>query len=209
MSERTRHKRIRLPGYDYTQPNAYVFTVVTRGRECCLGFVVGFEFHPSPAGEIVLDAWHNLPKKFLSISLDAFVVMPNHIHGIVFLGANPAVQEGIAINGAATGESVALPFMATSPTTESSRSGPHTPNRQRLTPPSRDPVAPALGEIIRSLKAASTTQIRKQVDSTFAWQPNYWDRIIRSDAELGRYRTYMVNNRARWEEDKEYLKGDW
>jgi REP element-mobilizing transposase RayT len=217
----TQHKLNRLTDYDYAQPNAYVFTVVTQDRQCWLGTIVDLEFRASPAGAIVSDAWISLPEKFPSAVLDAFVVMPNHIHGIVFLGANPYADREVAINGDATGwsdlagrfveqaNSVASPFMATITQQPTFKSGPHSPKRQPPTPPSRNPLTPALGEIIRSLKAASTTQIRKIVDSTFAWQPNYWDRIIRNDGELDRYRTYIENNPARWEEDKEYLKGEW
>jgi hypothetical protein len=76
-------------------------------------------------------------------------------------------------------------------------------------PPARDPGAPALGELVRSLKAASTAIIRKEHFAGFAWQPNYWDRIIRNEQELDRYRAYIDNNPARWLEDQHYLKGDW
>ena len=113
--------------------------------------------------------------------------MPNHIHGIVSLGANPDFDIEVAINVDAT-ESVASTFMATPAPRPSALSRKPSSNRRQPTAPSTDRIAPALGEIVRALKAASTTQIRKHHLPTFAWQPNYWDRIIRNDAELERYR---------------------
>jgi REP-associated tyrosine transposase len=221
-----RHKHIRLAGYDYSQPNAYVFTVVTKDRQCGLGSVVDLEFRALPAGEIVRGTWNRLPEKFPTILLDAFIVMPNHIHGIVFLGANPDIPSEVAINVDATNSvssqssrphhsqnpvtnTVASTFMATFPHSQSSKSGSQSQNCKPLTPLSHDPLTPDLGEIIRSLKAASSTQIRKKFNSTFAWQPNYWERIIRNDAELERYRAHIENNPALWEKDPEYLMGDW
>lgn len=200
---RRSRKTYRYREYDYSQVGSYVFTVVVEKRKCFLGTVRDQQFTPTEAGEIVQSCWLNLPERFPAIGLDAFGVMPNHIHGIVFLGANPDVEDDAAQSTIrtlallSTNETVASPFMA------------QTSSGRRPIPPSRDPIRPALGEIVRSLKAASTTLIRKSLFPTFAWQPNYWDRIIRNDAELERYRTYIENNPARWEEDKESLKGDW
>ena len=201
-------KPIRYPDYDYSQANAYVFTVVVHERAWLLGEVVAQEFRPSMAGEVVKQVWLDLPIRFPTIALDAFVVMPNHIHGIVFLGSKPVSAEEDAIHGETTPRTVVSPFIASLDSTRSLKV--QRSRKHRLpTPPSRDPITPALGEIVRSLKAASTTQIRKRVIPTFAWQPKYWDRIVRNEAELEKYRTYIENNPARWEEDKEFLKGDW
>ena len=197
-----RHKQLRLTGYDYAQEGTYAFTVVVRERRCLLGTVEDYEFLPAPAGDIVREVWDRLPMRFPTILLDAFVVMPNHIHGIVLLGANSIVGNETAINGGATGRPnfVAPPFMAVShpPTTLPDQ------KRRVLTPPSRDPNAPALGEIIRSLKAASTTRIRKEYLPAFEWQERFCDRIVRDEAELDRYRGYIATNPERWTLDREY-----
>ncbi len=163
--DRQRHKHIRLAGYDYSQAGTYAFTIVVQARRCCFGAITEYEFIPAPAGDIVRDVWEHLPDRFPTILLDAFVVMPNHIHGIVLLGANPGIAEEIAINGDATGlsesvphtgktnlgqtSSVASPFMATV-----DRNPP--PDERAISrlpqPPSRNRIAPALGEVVRSLK---------------------------------------------------------
>lgn len=197
-----RHKPLRLAGYDYAQAGTYVVTVVVQGRKCCLGSVENYAFRPTVAGDIVREVWERLPKRFPSIDLDAFVVMPNHVHGIVSLGAKPFSGGETAINGGATGEQdrVAPPFMA-----DSHASSP-APGSQsnNLRPPSRDPTLPALGEVVRSLKAASTTRIRKEWMPDFKWQARYWDRIVRNDAELDRFRSYIFTNPERWTLDREF-----
>jgi REP element-mobilizing transposase RayT len=199
-----RRKEHRLAEYDYSQGGTYAFTVVVARRRCCLGAVIGESFIPTEAGVIVGQVWERLPKRFPAILLDAFVVMPNHVHGIVFLGANPVAGEEAAINGGATGKPgvVAPPFMAAGTPQPGSR--PETADGRVLQPPSRDPIAPALGEIIRSLKAASTTRIRKECLPDFSWQERYWDRIVRNEIELEHYRSYIQTNPVRWTMDREY-----
>jgi hypothetical protein len=76
---------IRLRGYDYTQAGAYFVTIVAHNRECLLGDVVDGEMHVNETGQIVVECWNALPAHFPNVELDAFVVMPNHIHAIIVL----------------------------------------------------------------------------------------------------------------------------
>ena len=83
---KTHHRHsIRLPGYDYSQPGAYYVTIVTQGREELFGGVVDGEVELNRFGEIVNHAWHDLPNHYPHIELDAFCIMPNHVHGIIVL----------------------------------------------------------------------------------------------------------------------------
>ena len=78
------HRRsIRIKGYDYTQGGAYFITICVRGRECLLGSVVDSQVQLSQYGEIADACWQAIPDHFEHVEIDAFVVMPNHIHGIV------------------------------------------------------------------------------------------------------------------------------
>ena len=77
--EKHHRRSIRIKGYDYSQPGAYSVTICTRDRECLLGSVLRLnEF-----GEIARRCWEEIPGHFPSVELDAFVVMPNHIHAIM------------------------------------------------------------------------------------------------------------------------------
>ena len=78
-----RRKSIRLKGYDYSQAGTYFVTVVTRGHLCLFGDLVDGEMVLNEAGEMVQRVWEEMPGRFPNIEMDTFIVMPNHIHGIV------------------------------------------------------------------------------------------------------------------------------
>ena len=83
------HRRsIRLQTYDYCQPGAYFVTICTQHRECFLGEVIDGEMQFTIRGIIAGESWFHLPEHFPHVELDEFVVMPNHIHGIVLLIEN-------------------------------------------------------------------------------------------------------------------------
>ena len=80
------HRRsLRLPSYDYTQPGAYYITICTYQRQCWFGEVVNGEMRCNRLGDITYTFWQALPRRFPHIKLDVFVVMPNHLHGILII----------------------------------------------------------------------------------------------------------------------------
>lgn len=80
------HRRsIRLKGYDYRLPGAYFITICTLGRQCWLGNIEADRLILSVAGDIVLSTWQGLPERYRDVSTDAFVAMPNHIHGVMLI----------------------------------------------------------------------------------------------------------------------------
>ncbi|GIV24566.1 MAG: hypothetical protein KatS3mg026_0258 [Bacteroidia bacterium] len=84
---------IRLKGYDYSQAGAYFITICTKDRACLFGEVVNGEMRLNDFGQVVHSVWNNLPNHYAGIAMDAFVVMPNHVHGIVIIvgaGLKPA-----------------------------------------------------------------------------------------------------------------------
>jgi len=85
--DRNKHHRrsIRLPGYDYTQPGAYFVTICTYQKQCWFGDVVNGEMRCNQLGKIVDTFWQALPRRFPHIQLNDFVVMPNHLHGILII----------------------------------------------------------------------------------------------------------------------------
>jgi putative transposase len=80
---RHHHRSIRLPGYDYSQPGMYFVTICVQNRESFLGIMQQGEMQLSEAGQMVAQIWTELPHRFPAILLDEFVVMPNHMHGII------------------------------------------------------------------------------------------------------------------------------
>ena len=83
--EKHHRRSIRLKGYDYTQPGAYFITICTHSRACLFGEIIDGEMHLNEAGQIVVQTWQDLPNHISNVQLDAFVVMPNHVHGIIII----------------------------------------------------------------------------------------------------------------------------
>ena len=81
-------KSIRLKEYDYAQPDGYFITIVTMWREFVFGEIVGEEMHLFALGFIAEECWREIPAHFPNVELGAFVVMPNHVHGIVIITEN-------------------------------------------------------------------------------------------------------------------------
>ena len=172
-SNSLRRRSTRLQHYDYRQPGAYFFTVCTLGRQCWLGEIKKDEFVPSTSGEIVLSTWDSLSERYPAVSADAFVVMPNHIHGVIIISTPDDTNVGVQ-------------FIAPDPKNQGVINH-----------------APTLGECVRVFKAVSTRFIHQAGLNAFGWQRNYYEHIVRDDAELGRIRKYILENPFRWALDEE------
>ncbi|MCI0596714.1 MAG: hypothetical protein L0Z48_09285, partial [candidate division Zixibacteria bacterium] len=86
------HRRsIRLKEYDYAQAGAYFVTICTQGREGLFGGIKNGGMELNPAGQMVQTVWEELPRRFPDIELDEFIIMPNHVHGIIVIVGAPLV----------------------------------------------------------------------------------------------------------------------
>jgi putative transposase len=178
---RLHHRRsLRLKGYDYTQTGAYFVTIVTKDRECSFGEIANNEMQLNECGALTAKCWHEIPQHFKSVALGAWVVMPNHVHGVLVINAN--VGGGIPVGA-----------RHASPLPVSPRPG---PQRQ------------SIGAIVGSFKSAVTKHINTLRDTPGApvWQRNYYEHIIRNEVALNRIQQYILNNPLRWARDKDLLK---
>ena len=99
------HRRsIRLKGYDYSQAGAYFVTICAQNRECLFGEILDGEMALNVAGRMIETIWHELPEHYLGVGIDAFQVMPNHMHGIVIVGAGPRACPDDAVQTPNTGQ---------------------------------------------------------------------------------------------------------
>jgi len=173
----------RLSGWDYSTAGWYFVTICTQGSECFFGDVVDGEMQLSQMGEIAYRYWAETPQHFPNVELDLFVAMPNHVHGIVVIEARASPDDGrdVACN-------------VSTPSGESTH--------QRMS--GLSPKAGSLSVIVRSYKAAVTRFSRRNGCSAFAWQPRFYDHIIRNDESLRKIREYIANNPSKWELDKYY-----
>ena len=89
-------KFIRLRGYDYTQAGAYFVTIMAYRRDCLFGEIVDGEMALNDFGNIADECWRSIPKHFPSAELGAYVVMPNHMHGIIVLNKTVGATQWVA-----------------------------------------------------------------------------------------------------------------
>jgi REP element-mobilizing transposase RayT len=187
QNNRKKHKSrsIRLKGYDYSQPGAYFVTICTKDRRCLFGDVIDGEVRLNSFGRIVEEEWLRSAEIRSEIKLDAWVVMPNHIHGIVFITRKSTVG--------ATGQARSPCIFDRAPL--------------HATRSARGPEKRSPGSFISGLKATVTrlvNQLRGTRGSTI-WQRNYYDRIIRNEEELKTLRGYVAENPLQWEVDQYFV----
>jgi putative transposase len=170
-------KSTRLKDYDYSSPAEYFVTMCTKNKECIFSEIAGEKVKLSPIGKIAMQCWEEIPQHFPHVELDAFIAMPNHIHGIIII--NPLV--GVHNYNSSVGVEYIQPLPMTF---------------QHVIPNS-------LGSIIRSYKAAVKRECHKYGYDNFFWQRNYYEHIIRSNKELNNIRDYIINNPLKWWLDEE------
>ncbi len=204
------HRRsIRLPGFGYASAGAYFITVCTHQRELL--------FDDKRVRTIAWNAWHGLSRRFPSLRLDEFVIMPNHVHGIVWILDRTVVgaQRDANANHVAVGDSLSeservFPLYQAAPKraqrdakTKHVAAGGSLPGSEHISAlyqaaPLRPAVAPrSLGAIVRALKSVSAKRINRLrgTPSASVWQRNYYERVIRNEDELSRIRQYILDNR--------------
>jgi len=182
------HRRsIRLPEYDYAQAGAYYVTIVAWHRECLFGDVVNKDVKLNEAGKIVQWEWKELPKRLQFIEIGAFIVMPNHFHGILIFRENVRATRQILIN--AHSGNVSLPNVIIDGIDGS--------------PLPRGPQPKSLGAIMTQFKSRVTKKLWKirSLKGTLIWQRNYWEHIIRNQKDLQNKTDYIEANPMLWDED--------
>jgi putative transposase len=179
------HRRsIRLPGYDYTQPGAYFVTVCTQNRECL--------FDDPVLRSVVETYWRAIPRHAPHVALDAWVVMPNHVHGIIVITDRPATV------GAR--HSQQTPLSTHEPGSSEIYTAMQSPSRNAL-PLQRG----SLGAIVGNFKSVTARRINRirHTPGLDVWQRNYYEHIIRNERALQRIREYIINNPLQWNLDIE------
>ena len=186
------HRRsIRLQGYDYTRCGAYFITICTKHNVTMFGEVVEGVMRLNECGNIAQRLWYTLPKRFPGVELDAFVVMPNHIHAILVHTHNESIIYSASSNNTtSTDKESHIPTQSIPDTTNIFHAYRKDPRRRQH-----------LSEMIRTFKAVTSYTVRRNGMPDFAWKHDYFERIIRNEQELERIRHYIVNNPAKWQDD--------
>jgi REP element-mobilizing transposase RayT len=173
---------LRYAGRDYSLPGKYFVTICTAQKTEWFGSIINGEMHLSEIGHIAFQMWYEIPVHFPFIGLDEFVVMPDHIHGIIVI--NRSVGTPVVGSLHAT----ALPTHDVTP-----------PSNETMS--SISPKSGSLSVVVRSYKSAVTKHAHK-FDSDFSWESNFYDNIICTDGQLKRIGKYVLGNPKNWNGNK-------
>ncbi len=181
------HKSIRLKGYDYSRAGAYFVTICTHNKECIFGAVTDGNLALHEFGRMVNAEWLKTAKIRKNVILDVYIIMPNHVHGIILIidddddsKERHHFKTGTARRATTKGDGlIKMEF--------------------------GKPKPGSLPVIVGSFKSAVARQINsmRNTPGKEVWQRNYYEHIVRNQVELDRIREYIVANPARWRMDKE------
>ncbi len=178
--EKPRRKATRFGEHDYSRAGRYFVTVCAENRRSAFGEIVNEEMRLSAVGAVAQECWRLIPNHFPSADIGEFIVMPNHIHGIVIVGDADCRGRDACMRG------TRLPRRP--PQSENQNA-----NRSKM----------SLSKIMQGFKSAVTRTVgKRRNDHAFGWQRSFYDRVIRDDAELNRIREYIRDNPSKWAFDR-------
>jgi REP-associated tyrosine transposase len=196
FKDKYRMEPARWEKWDYSWPGSYFVTICTGSRRNWFGCIADDVIELSDIGRIAEEFWMRIPDHYPFVELGDFVVMPNHVHGIIHINnvetqliASQLVEEDVSGRGAVKGDMREVGNCGVvDAMNRVSTFGPQKNN---------------LGGIVRSYKARVCRKVRLSCDGRFAWQSRYFDRVIRNEKELGHIQEYIAVNPLRWKYDYE------
>jgi REP element-mobilizing transposase RayT len=198
--------RYRIPSarwrtWDYSQNGAYFITICTAGWEYPFGHVADGHMILSPLGQAAHDCWVAIPEHFPFVVPDAFVVMPNHVHGIIVINKTGDTGGGDETAGGETGGDamVETQYFASLQTSSTPP-----PSSASSTPPAANRFGPQSGNIASIIRGYKTgvTMFARRNGIAFAWQARYHDIVIRDARAHAAIRRYIAANPRRWCADR-------
>ncbi|MDD5341240.1 MAG: transposase [Patescibacteria group bacterium] len=165
----------RLGHWNYADEGFYYVTICTKDRKCCLGEIKDNNVYLSEVGKVVFDCWLEIPKHFNNIRLDDWIIMPNHVHGIIQIECD---ENDFAKNCRDRVYPVS------------------TRNKFGHVKPK------SLSSVVNTFKGAVTRKCHEN-NPDFKWQDNYYEHIIKNDEDYARIKEYIANNPVNWEFDRD------
>jgi putative transposase len=188
-------KHIRLTDWDYSSEGIYFITICCRDRQSFFGKITDNQMNRSEIGLIASKYWLEIPDHFLHVKLDEFVVMPNHIHGIIILDYSLAgPRHGVALQPRSGGDVGSCHGMTL-----------HTGQKsnQNINQFSK-PVKNSVSVIINQNKSSVKRWCNKNRLDHFQWQARFYDQILYNEGSIDNIREYINNNPKNWTEDELY-----
>jgi putative transposase len=183
----------RLQSWDYGRNGSYFVSICTKDREYYFGDIIEGKMQLSEIGKIAQKYWFEIPDHFPFVILDEFVVMPNHLHGIVVINHT---RDTLLHGKTRSVDTLHATYLRNE--TYQQDNATHLPKNKKM-----QAISPKYGElstIIRSYKSAITKDARKW-NPNFAWQSRFHDHIIRNNVSYQNIRNYIINNPKKWQEE--------
>ena len=177
FQDKYRIKSTRLPNWDYSWDGFYYATICTKYWIEWFGKINDENMFLSPFGAIVESCWRMIPEHFPFVTLDEYVIMPNHVHGVIRILKSQ--------NDSAMVET--QDFASLHPAKPLNKFGPQSRN---------------LASIIRGFKIGVTKWARNNGCADFQWQQRFYDHVVRDQNDLERIRHYIQTNPERWCRDR-------
>jgi REP element-mobilizing transposase RayT len=190
-----------MKGFDYSQEGLYYITICVENKQCLLGKIdQGLEMILNEAGKIANECWLQIPEHFPNVILHEYVIMPNHIHGIIELTKSGNTYVGVENfqplhlqNDTTVGVQNFEPLPASEQYHNKSKHN----EFQKIIPHS-------VGSIVRGFKIGVTKWFRNNTDIEKIWQRNYYEIVIRNNQAYLQIIDYIINNPKNWENDDYY-----
>lgn len=177
----------RLQGFDYSSPGSYFVTIVSYQRLPFFGKIISEKIQLNQIGKIVENYWIDVPLHFNCVSIDAFVIMPNHLHGIININEHQLSKKPSCYDS--------MNQIAPINFSEDHHKRP------------KGTIPNSLGAIIGAFKSATTKQVHRLglTDHRSLWHRNYYEHIIRDDQDYHRIVEYIQLNPSNWANDQEFV----
>ena len=195
-----KRKSIRLKNFDYSRAGAYFVTICSHNKKFVFGRVEDDAVRLSELGRLIEECWQQITEHFMNATLDEYIIMPNHLHGIIVLSESYHDCRGAARSARET-DSTGRGAARSARKTDSTGRGAACSTRSETSNMRPD----TLSTIVRSFKSAATKLARESnlVANEPLWQRSFFERIIRNNDAMMKAREYIINNPLRWHLDKE------
>lgn len=187
MYQWRRRKPNRLKNFDYSKSGWYFVTICTQNREYLFGQAENGKMILNAVGKIVARCWYDLPRHYPNCRLDEFIIMPNHLHGIIVITGDRRVDDDVGTNNT-VGTIHELSLQRVSLQL----------NRRRM-------LLPKIIGFLKMNSAKQINQIRK-TPSNPVWQRSFYDHIIRNEKSYWQIKKYIYENPLHWLDDRNYVK---
>ncbi len=198
------HKRrsIRLKNFDYSREGLYFITICCKNREHLFGEIVDGKMILNDIGEMAQICWNAIPEHFENVSLHSFVIMPNHVHGIIEIVTNVGAKYFSPENNEHCTKHFSPEHDEHWAKHFSSENDEHW--AKDISPQPKG-TSKTVGSIVRGFKIGVTKWVRQNTDIYQVWQRNYHEHIIRNENAYIKISEYIRNNPQKWDEDCFYL----